>query len=195
MKSEGQRSLWVGRFSLVLLLLGLEACHGFIPRLLEPTMTRIHSWRFMALGSRDAKSTSSQNWYEAVFGRASSRSAWWASAPSPTPRAPVRSSSLLFLHGKQRPRDDDGDEEEFFDFKSYEEALIHNQRRTDVRIFLTQRSLQSFIYLLLSCRDPHTVKWLEVSLVIALAVLAIRITFSNVIFSLVLLVASKTENL
>jgi hypothetical protein len=29
-------------------------------------------------------------------------------------------------------------------------------------MFLTQRALQSFIFLSVSCRDPHTVKWLEV---------------------------------
>jgi hypothetical protein len=44
----------------------------------------------------------------------------------------------------------------------YEEALEHNKKRTDVRRLLTQRALQSFIYLLLECRDPHTVRWLEV---------------------------------
>lgn len=35
-------------------------------------------------------------------------------------------------------------------------------RRTDVRNFLTQRAFQSFIFLLIQCRDPHTVQWLEV---------------------------------
>ena len=34
--------------------------------------------------------------------------------------------------------------------------------RTDVRIFLTQRAVQSFVFLLKSCGDPHTVRWLEV---------------------------------
>lgn len=33
--------------------------------------------------------------------------------------------------------------------------------RTDVRIFLTQRAIQSFVFLLKSCGDPHTVRWLE----------------------------------
>jgi hypothetical protein len=45
----------------------------------------------------------------------------------------------------------------------YEDALQHNMMRTDLRMFLTQRALQSFIFLLVSCRDPHTCKWLEVS--------------------------------
>jgi hypothetical protein len=35
--------------------------------------------------------------------------------------------------------------------------------RTDIRIFLTQRSIQSFVYLLNQCREEHTVRWLEVS--------------------------------
>ena len=34
--------------------------------------------------------------------------------------------------------------------------------RTDLRIFLTQRSIQSFVYLLNQCREDHTVRWLEV---------------------------------
>ena len=38
-------------------------------------------------------------------------------------------------------------------------------RRTDVRNFLTQRSIQSFFFLLSQCRDPHTITWVEVSIV------------------------------
>jgi len=33
--------------------------------------------------------------------------------------------------------------------------------RTDIRNFLTQRSIQSFVYLLNQCREEHTVQWLE----------------------------------
>jgi hypothetical protein len=40
--------------------------------------------------------------------------------------------------------------------------LAHSRKRTDVRLFLTQRSIQSFIHLLLETRDPHTVRWIEV---------------------------------
>jgi hypothetical protein len=40
--------------------------------------------------------------------------------------------------------------------------LDRNKKRTDVRLFLTQRSIQSFIHLLLETRDPHTVRWIEV---------------------------------
>ena len=43
----------------------------------------------------------------------------------------------------------------------YEKPLARNKARTDVRNFLTQRSLQSFIFLLLETRDPHTVTWME----------------------------------
>ena len=48
------------------------------------------------------------------------------------------------------------------DYERYKAALEHNVRRTDVRLFLTQRAMQSFIHLLIACRDPHTVRWLEV---------------------------------
>jgi hypothetical protein len=37
--------------------------------------------------------------------------------------------------------------------------------RTDIRNFLTQRSIQSFVHLLNLCREEHTVRWLEVSFV------------------------------
>ena len=60
---------------------------------------------------------------------------------------------------------DDGgrdDEDGSIDYERYKAALEHNVRRTDVRIFLTQRAIQSFINLLITCRDPHTVRWLEV---------------------------------
>jgi hypothetical protein len=48
------------------------------------------------------------------------------------------------------------------DYARYEDAFQHNTMRTDLRMFLTQRALQSFIFLSVSCRDPHTVKWLQV---------------------------------
>jgi hypothetical protein len=38
-----------------------------------------------------------------------------------------------------------------------------NKARTDIRYFLTQRSIQSFVYLLNQCREEHTVQFLEVS--------------------------------
>ena len=57
----------------------------------------------------------------------------------------------------------DDDDNDSVDYQRYKEALEHNTRRTDVRLFLTQRAIQSFINLLITCRDPHTVRWLEVS--------------------------------
>lgn len=59
----------------------------------------------------------------------------------------------------------DNDSSSFFlvDYERYKAALEHNTRRTDVRLFLTQRAIQSFIHILIECRDPHTVRWLEVS--------------------------------
>jgi hypothetical protein len=47
------------------------------------------------------------------------------------------------------------------DDESRHAAMHHNIMRTDLRNFLTQRALQSFIRLCMECRDPHTVKWLE----------------------------------
>jgi hypothetical protein len=40
--------------------------------------------------------------------------------------------------------------------------MARNKKRTDVRLFLTQRAIQSFVHLLLETRDPHTVRWIEV---------------------------------
>ena len=37
-----------------------------------------------------------------------------------------------------------------------------NKARTDIRYFLTQRSIQSFVYLLNQCREEHTIQYLEV---------------------------------
>jgi len=47
------------------------------------------------------------------------------------------------------------------DERHYEDAFQRNMLRTDPRIFLTQRALQSFIFLAIAVRDPHTVKYLE----------------------------------
>jgi hypothetical protein len=43
------------------------------------------------------------------------------------------------------------------------DALARNKARTDVRNLLTQRSIQSFVYLLNKVRDVHTAAWIEVS--------------------------------
>ena len=40
-------------------------------------------------------------------------------------------------------------------------SAISNSHRTDINSFLQQRSIQSFMFLLDQCRDPHTVMWLE----------------------------------
>jgi hypothetical protein len=43
----------------------------------------------------------------------------------------------------------------------HEEAKARNLARTCVRQFLTQRALQSFMFLLAECRDPHMCAWIE----------------------------------
>ena len=60
-------------------------------------------------------------------------------------------------------QDSRDDNEDPVHYERYKAALERNTRRTDVRLFLTQRAMQSFINLLITCRDPHTVRWLEVS--------------------------------
>ena len=71
----------------------------------------------------------------------------------------LSSSTALFAKNKRSNSDDDDDK----DHGRYQDALSLNKARTDVRNLLTQRAVQSFIFLLNSCRDPHTVRWLEVS--------------------------------
>jgi hypothetical protein len=44
---------------------------------------------------------------------------------------------------------------------TYEEIVAHNNARLCPKLLLTQRAIQSFIYLLEECRDPHSGKWIE----------------------------------
>jgi len=44
------------------------------------------------------------------------------------------------------------------------EVWVRNKARTDIRNFLTQRSIQSFVYLVKQCREEHTSRWLEKTL-------------------------------
>ena len=44
---------------------------------------------------------------------------------------------------------------------TYEEIVAYNNARLCPKMLLTQRAIQSFIYLLEECRDPHSGKWLE----------------------------------
>jgi hypothetical protein len=53
-------------------------------------------------------------------------------------------------YGRDVPRDEE-----------QERLRRRNDARVDVRNFLTQRSIQSFLYLLQICRDPHSAKWIE----------------------------------
>ena len=48
------------------------------------------------------------------------------------------------------------------DSSNYDNVMFPKSR-TDLRNFLTQRSIQSFVFLLNQCREEHTVRWLEVS--------------------------------
>lgn len=90
-----------------------------------------------------------------------------AQPSKPSLRSPLRSSvattrpNRLSLTLGALLDDNDNYNDDGMDFQRYQEALDHNTRRTDVRIFLTQRAIQSFSNLLITCRDPHTVRWLE----------------------------------
>ena len=66
-----------------------------------------------------------------------------------SPSRPVHGGRLPSTRLSGHKNDDD---------ERYKEAL----KRTDVRIFMTQRAMQSFIFLLIETRNPHTVRWLEV---------------------------------
>ena len=47
------------------------------------------------------------------------------------------------------------------DDNSQHNAYLHNTKRTCFHHFLTQRSIQSFMFLLTQVRDPHTSDWIE----------------------------------
>jgi len=50
------------------------------------------------------------------------------------------------------------------DDSDHEDCLSRNKARTDLRNFLTQRSIQSFAFLLRQVRDEQTVQWIESTL-------------------------------
>jgi hypothetical protein len=73
------------------------------------------------------------------------------------------SRDSAFSNSRQLAFFNSGEYDHYDDHRHHHDALAHNRRRTDPLIFLTQRSIQSFFYLLASTRDPHTIKWIEVS--------------------------------
>jgi hypothetical protein len=74
------------------------------------------------------------------------------SSPLPTRKFVTTSSTTFSLRG--RWNDDESDTEA-------QDAQARNEARTDVRNLLTQRAIQSFVFLVTECRDPHSGKWLE----------------------------------
>jgi len=69
-----------------------------------------------------------------------------------TPRIQQNSASGFFSTYRYASSSSSGD---------YDNALLNNLKRTCIKQFLTQRSLQSFMYLLNDLRDPHTSDWIE----------------------------------
>jgi hypothetical protein len=63
-------------------------------------------------------------------------------------------------HRKSGGHNNDENHEESSSFGASLSAV--NAARTDVRNFLTQRALQSLLFLLTQCRDEATVHWFEV---------------------------------
>ena len=66
-------------------------------------------------------------------------------------------SKKTLLRLSDYPSDYEGDSSSSSSF-----PWARNKARTDIRYFLTQRSIQSFVYLLNQCREEHTVHYLEV---------------------------------
>jgi hypothetical protein len=70
---------------------------------------------------------------------------------------------LLWGTGGSSSGDYPGDgEDDHLGSSSSKFPWARNKARTDIRYFLTQRSIQSFVYLLNQCREEHTVHFLEV---------------------------------
>ena len=65
-----------------------------------------------------------------------------------TPK-PSSSSSLEMIQNNDNDNNDP------------EVAMEHNTQRTCIKQFLTQRSIQSFMFLCEQVRDPHTADWIE----------------------------------
>lgn len=72
-----------------------------------------------------------------------------------SPEWPKQPRHLVSCHGTRSDDDDQGSEEE------RNAKQIAAAARTDIKYFLTQRSVQSFMFLCSECRDPHTMTWLN----------------------------------
>jgi len=67
-----------------------------------------------------------------------------------------------YIRQNRRDHRDDDDGRDRGDHPDWYEAAVRNNiLRTDFRLFLTQRALQSFCFLCIECRDVHTVGWIE----------------------------------
>ena len=73
---------------------------------------------------------------------------------SPDPVFQRRPFAVAAAAARRRIDDDEDD-------LHHRDALALNRAKTDIRNFLTQRAIQSFMFLLNSCRDGATVRWLE----------------------------------
>jgi hypothetical protein len=101
----------------------------------------------------------------------------WAAVTGgiPTGRGPEASYLQAMNDGSSAnnndSEDDDSEEEEVpppvverpasWSSEYLTDFLTKDDSRTDVRNLLTQRSIQSFMYLLETCRDPHSAKWIQ----------------------------------
>jgi hypothetical protein len=77
------------------------------------------------------------------------------------------------------------------DSPEYEDAVARNKARTCVRNLMTQRAIQSFMFLCETCRDPHTVKWFGALLYI---ILTARYSFGERVMSWLTFLYCTEEN-
>ena len=75
------------------------------------------------------------------------------SAGSEVKESSIRQTILQF---SSNGHDDDGGKK-----LSREAIMARNNARCCCKAFLTQRSIQSFMFLMAECRDPHSGKWIE----------------------------------
>lgn len=68
------------------------------------------------------------------------------------------STAILYYSSSD---DGDGNDDKNSKRMSREAIIARNNARCCCKAFLTQRSIQSFMFLMAECRDPHSGKWIE----------------------------------
>jgi hypothetical protein len=139
--------LWSGTTTMPLLL-----CESFAP-LSTPHMPQ--KQRVVAKTTTTVASTTTPSY-----------PLWGLSIPSPRMTALTTTTTLFGTKnggrsGKDGNNNNNNNNDDYDNFGASLSAV--NAARTDISNFLTQRALQSFLFLLTQCRDEATVHWFEVS--------------------------------